>query len=62
MARIILQNENSELLEAIVATEGRDLMAIVELRAEDTVVVIFKADINTAFIKEYLPLLLQLST
>ena len=39
IARTMLQNENSNLLEAVAATEGRDLMAIADLRAEDTVVV-----------------------
>ena len=39
ITRTILQNENSNLLEVVAATEGRDLMAIADLRAEDTVVV-----------------------
>jgi hypothetical protein len=40
----MLQNENNDLLGTSAATEGQDPTAIVELRAEDTVAVIFKAD------------------
>ena len=45
-ARTRLQKENGELLEAVAATEGRDLTAIADLQAEDTVAVIFEADVH----------------
>jgi hypothetical protein len=44
IARTMLQNKNGDLLGTLAATEGQDPPAIVELRAEDAVAVIFEAD------------------
>jgi len=44
ITRTIFQEENRNLLEAAAATEGWDLMAIADLRAEDTVAV--EADVH----------------
>jgi hypothetical protein len=40
-----LQKEYKDLLEAVAATEGRDLTAIADLLVEDTVVVRLEADV-----------------